>query len=130
MTPATNSAGTNTANRNVLLIEDEGEICLLLNIILNQADLIVEHVKILAAADAYLENKLPALIVLDNRLPDGYGLDYIGHLKKNYPWIKIIVITGVDGAAADFALEAGADAFLRKPFNKAQLLASVNLLLN
>jgi two-component system OmpR family response regulator len=126
----TNSANTNSANRNVLLIEDDGEICLLLNIILDQANLIVEHVKTLAAADAYLENKLPALILLDNRLPDGYGLDYIGHLKTNYPWIKIIVITGVDAAAADFALEAGADAFLKKPFNKTQLLASVNLLLN
>lgn len=120
-----NSADTSTANRNVLLIEDEGEICLLLNIILNQANLDVEHVKTLAAADAYLERKLPALILLDNRLPDGYGLDYISHLKENYPWIKIIVITGVDAAAADFALEAGADAFMSKPFNKTKLLATV-----
>lgn len=128
MPPTTNNAGT--ANRNVLLIEDEGEMCLLLNLILDHEDLTIEHVKTLAAANAYLEKKLPALILLDNRLPDGYGLDYIGHLKKHYPWIKIIVISGVDAAAADFALEVGADAFLSKPFTKARLLASVNALIN
>ena len=130
MPTRTNKADTGLSNRNVLLIEDEGEMCLLLNLILDNANLNVDHVKTLAAADAYLEKKLPALILLDNRLPDGYGVDYVGHLKKNYPWIKIIVISGVDAAAADFALEAGADAFLSKPFNKAKLLSSVNSLLN
>ncbi len=130
MPTRTNKADTGSSNRNVLLIEDEGEMCLLLNLILDNANLNVDHVKTLADADAYLEKKLPALILLDNRLPDGYGVDYIGHLKKTFPWIKIIVISGIDAAAADFALEAGADAFLSKPFNKAKLLDSVNSLLN
>ena len=119
----------NSVNRDILLIEDEGEMCLLLNLILDPEGLNIEHVKTIAAAEAYLERKLPALILLDNRLPDGYGFDYIGHLKKKYPWIKIIVISGVDVAAADFALEIGADGFLSKPFTKAALLASVNSLL-
>jgi DNA-binding response OmpR family regulator len=129
--PATtdNNADPRFVNRNVLLIEDEGEMCLLLNLILDQENLNVEHVKTLAEADAYLERKLPALIVLDNRLPDGFGFDYLGHLKKKYPWIKVILISGVDAAAADFALEIGADDFLSKPFTKAKLLASVNSLL-
>lgn len=119
-----------TANRNVLLIEDEGEMCLLLNLILDQEGLNIEHVKTIAAANDYLEKKLPALILLDNRLPDGFGLDYLSHLKLKYPWIKVIVISGVDAAAEDFALEAGADAFLSKPFTKAKLITSVNALLN
>ena len=125
-----NSADARPDNRNVLLIEDEGEMCLLLNLILGQEDLTIEHVKTLAEADAYLEKRLPALILLDNRLPDGFGLDYLGHLKKKFPWIKVILISGVDAAAADFALEIGADDFLSKPFTKAKLLASVNALLN
>jgi len=130
--PATtnHTAADSTANRNVLLIEDEGEMCLLLNLILDHEGLNIGHVKSLAAADAYLEKRLPALILLDNRLPDGFGLDYLGRLKKDYPWIKVIVISGVDAAAGDLALEIGADAFLSKPFTKAKLLASVNALLN
>jgi len=125
-----NTADTRSENRNVLLIEDEGEMCLLINLILDHEGLNIDHVKTLATADAYLEKRLPALILLDNRLPDGFGLDYLGQLKKKYPWIKVIVISGVDAAAADFALEMGADAFLTKPFTKAKLLASVNSLLN
>jgi two-component system, OmpR family, response regulator len=130
--PATTNhkADDSTANRNVLLIEDEGEMCLLLNLILDHEGLTIEHVKSLADADAYLEKRLPALILLDNRLPDGLGLDYLGRLKKDFPWIKVIIISGVDAAAGDFALEIGADAFLSKPFTKAKLLASVNSLLN
>ena len=58
------------------------------------------------------------------------GLDYLSLLKRKYPWIKVIVISGVDAAAADVALEMGADAFLSKPFTKAALMASVNSLLN
>jgi DNA-binding response OmpR family regulator len=129
-TPTNNTAHDRNANRNVLVIEDEGEMCLLLNLILDHEGLEIDHVKSLAAANAYLENKLPALILLDNRLPDGFGLDYLGHLKKKFPWIKVIVISGVDAAAADVALEIGADAFLSKPFTKAKLLASVKSLIN
>ena len=121
---------TNAATKDILLIEDEGEMCLLLNLILDNKDLNVEHVKTLAAADAYLQRKQPALVLLDNRLPDGFGVDFIGYLKANYPGIKIIVISGVDFAAADFAVDAGADVFLAKPFTRARLLESVNSLLN
>ncbi len=117
-------------NRNVLLIEDEGEMCLLLNMILDQQGLQIDHVKTIAKANDYLERKLPALILLDNRLPDGLGLDYLGQLKRKYPWIKIIVMTGVDAAAGDAAIEMGADAFLSKPFTKARLIESVNSMLS
>jgi two-component system, OmpR family, response regulator len=124
------TADTNIVNRDVLLIEDEGEMCLILNLILDHEGLNIEHVKTITDADNYLKKKLPALILLDNRLPDGFGLDYLGYLKKKYPWIKIIIISGVDAAAADLALEMGADDFLAKPFTKAKLLASVNSLIN
>lgn len=125
-----NKAQQDSSNRDILLIEDEGEMCLLVNLILGKEGLTIEHVKTLAAAAAYLEKKLPALILLDNRLPDGYGFNYIGYLKKNYPWIKIIMISGVDVAAEDSALEIGADAFLSKPFTKKKLLDSINSLLS
>ena len=118
------------AAKDILVVEDEGEMCLLLNLILDGKDLNVEHVKTLSAADAFLQQKQPSLILLDNRLPDGYGFDFISHLKSNYPAIKIIMISGVDLAAGDSALEAGADLFLPKPFSRASLLQSVHSLIN
>lgn len=114
----------------ILLVEDEGEMCLLLNLILDDKNLVVEHVNTLSDAGDFLQRKQPSLILLDNRLPDGYGFDFIGYLKSNYPDIKIIMISGIDKAAGDSALEAGADIFLAKPFTRAELLQSVNSLLN
>lgn len=126
-TPASPTAAT---HKDILVIEDEGEMCLLLNLILDDKDHRVSHVQTLSAAEEFLRQQQPALILLDNRLPDGYGFDFIGYLKANYPGIKIIMISGVDKAAGDSALEAGANAFLTKPFTRAALLQSVNGLLN
>src|SRR5499425_1276982 len=120
---------TQTAEK-ILIIEDEGEMCLVLNILLSEEDFELEHVKSLNAADAYLAENKPSLIILDNKLPDGYGIDYISYLKKNYPSIKIIMITGYDASAKDVAIENGADIFLEKPFTRQQFFDAVRSLLN
>jgi DNA-binding response OmpR family regulator len=114
----------------ILIIEDEGEMCLVLNILLSEEDFELEHVKSLNAADAYLSENKPSLIILDNKLPDGYGIDFISFLKKKYPSIKIIMITGYDASAKDVAMENGADIFLEKPFTKQQLFDAVRSLLD
>jgi two-component system OmpR family response regulator len=113
----------------ILIIEDEGEMCLVLNILLSEEDVELEHVKNLSAATEYLEKTHPSLIILDNKLPDGYGVDFIDYLKKHYPNIKIIMITGFDGSVRDVAIENGADSFLEKPFSKQQLFDCVKELL-
>ena len=113
----------------VLVIEDEGDMCLLLELLLDGKGMAVDHVRSLSDAREFLENEQPSLIVLDNRLPDGLGIDFIGFLKKEYPAIKILMISGVDVAAGDVALEIGADTFLPKPFTQSQLNSSVNTLL-
>jgi len=119
-----------TKTKKVLIIEDEGDMCLLLNILLNGKEMELEHVKDLAAAQAYLEQTQPAVVILDNKLPDGYGVDFIGFIKKNYPNVRIIMISGFDASAEDVALENGADIFLQKPFTKDQLYQSIKGLMN
>ena len=125
-----NSTLESTKTKKVLIIEDEGDMCLLLNILLNGKEMELEHVKNLAAAEEYLQNQQPAVVILDNKLPDGFGVDFIGHIKRNYPAIKIIMISGYDASAADVALENGADIFLQKPFTKDQLYQSIKGLMN
>jgi two-component system OmpR family response regulator len=119
---------TETAQK-ILIIEDEGEMCLVLNILLKDEDFELEHVKDLSSAHEYLSQKNPSLIILDNKLPDGYGVDFISFLKKKHPSIKIIMMTGFDAAAKDVALENGADFFLEKPFTKHQLFDAITALL-
>ena len=119
-----------STSQKILIIEDEGEMCLVLNILLSNEDIELEHVKNILAAEEYLAEELPSLIILDNKLPDGYGVDYISHLKKRYPSIKIIMITGFDASVKDVAMENGADLFLEKPFTKEEFLTAIKTLLN
>lgn len=114
----------------ILVIEDEGDMRLLLEILLKSGDVELSHVDNLFDAQLFLKHEQPELILLDNRLPDGYGVDFIGYVKMKYPAIKIIMISGVDAAVQDFALEVGADNFLPKPFTKQQLHHSIDSLLN
>ncbi|NTS41220.1 response regulator [Flavisolibacter sp. BT320] len=113
----------------VLIIEDEGDMCLLLNIMLNGKDMELDHVKKLSAAEEYLQKEKPEVVILDNKLPDGFGIDFISHIKQNYPDIRIIMISGYDGSAKDVALENGADTFLEKPFTKNQLYEAIMALM-
>ncbi len=121
---------TATQPKKLLIIEDEGDMCLLMNIMLTGNEMEVEHVKNLSAAAEYLKGEQPSVVIMDNKLPDGFGIDYISVIKKNYPGIKIIMISGFDGSARDVALENGADLFLEKPFTKQQLFDSVQSLVN
>ena len=125
----TNIKLPNTKEKKVLIIEDEGDMCLLLNLILDGEDFELDHVQTLLAADEYLKKESPAIIILDNKLPDGFGIDFITYIKQKYPAIKIIMISGFDAAAKDVALENGADIYLEKPFTRAQIYQSIETLL-
>jgi DNA-binding response OmpR family regulator len=118
------------AVKKLLIIEDEGDMCLLLNILLKGEDMDLDHVQNLSDAADYLEKQQPAVVILDNKLPDGFGVDFISYLKQRYPAIKIIMISGYDGAAKDVAMENGADIYLAKPFTRNQLFDAVTGLLD
>ncbi|RYY62323.1 MAG: response regulator, partial [Chitinophagaceae bacterium] len=90
--------------KKVLIIEDEGEMCLLLNILLDGKEMELDHVKNLKSAEEYLKSENPSVVILDNKLPDGFGVDFINHIKANYPGIKIIMISGYGASAKDVAL--------------------------
>lgn len=120
----------NPQPKRVLIVEDEGDMCLLLNIILTGKDLELDHVKNLAAAAEYLKDEQPAIVILDNKLPDGFGVDLIPEIKKAYPSVKIIMISGFDKAVKDVALENGANVYLEKPFKKDQISEAIMGLLD
>ena len=121
------TASKTKAAKKVLVVEDEGEMGLLLNIILNEKNLDLDYVNNLVAADEYLQKEKPSVIILDNKLPDGFGVDFISYVKKKYTGIKVIMISGF-AAAKDVALANGADMFFEKPFSKNELYESLDKL--
>jgi DNA-binding response OmpR family regulator len=79
------------------------------------------HRVVLAATRAdgmqFLERLPPRLVILDLRLPDGDGLDVIRAAGRLAAAPAVIAITAfASRAARQSALDAGARAFLAKPF--------------
>ena len=117
-----------STNNKILVVDDDGQMGLVLDMILHESRFELDYVKDLLSADEYLKKQQPLAVVLDNQLPDGYGLDFIVYLKQRYPSLKIIMISGF-GLAREAALENGADLFFEKPFNLDDFNAGIGKLL-
>lgn len=115
----------------VLIVDDEMDICYLLSGMLKQRNLRTGFVNSLSDAVVALHTETPSLVFLDNHLPDGVGLDFIPFVKKNYPEVKIIMITAHDGAAErKKAYEGGVDLFVAKPLNRKLINDAIDKLYN
>jgi DNA-binding response OmpR family regulator len=77
------------------------------------------------------KNELPGTILLDVEIPgmDGYNVCNILKSNDKTEQIPIIMITEVksDSISRVKGLEAGADAFLKKPFDQVELTAQINM---
>jgi len=73
------------------------------------------------AKSLLLSNRFDA-VLLDLKLPDGNGLDWIPELRQAHPHLPIVIITGEgDIPVAVESMRRGADDFLTKPVNMADL---------
>jgi len=115
---------------NALIIDDETDIWVLLSSILRKHNLKTYYVNNLESATKRMELEVPAIIFLDNHLPDGFGLDFIHFIKDKYPNTKIVMITGHDQHDnRSRALLEGADLFISKPFSTDTINNSIKILL-
>ncbi len=117
-------------NFEVLIIDDELDICFLLSSILRKLNFKTSYVTTLASATRVLFEKKPDIIFLDNHLPDGFGVDFIGQIKQDHPLSKIIMISAHDTKEDKMnAFNRGLDRFIGKPFNKDSIIKTLNSLL-
>jgi CheY-like chemotaxis protein len=72
---------------------------------------------------------VPALVITDIQMPGTNGAAIISELKRCYPQVAIIAISGLfnsgQGLDAQDALALGAARALAKPFKRAELLRAV-----
>jgi PAS domain S-box-containing protein len=66
------------------------------------------------------------VVVTDLRMPNVDGFDLIRTLRARYPNLPIIAASGVADGRTDEALNAGAQAFLAKPFTAEKLQAALH----
>lgn len=67
------------------------------------------------------------VVLLDVFFPTENGLDILAELKRHYPYIKVLVVTGLrqDTILAE-SQRLGADGVLYKPFDSDELLSAIH----
>jgi DNA-binding response OmpR family regulator len=112
----------------VLIVDDDEMIRRLVRTVLEADDFEVIEAKNGEQALAIMDDKAPAVVVLDVMMPGLNGVEVCRQLDHGH--VKVIILTARDDAElADECMEAGADAFLTKPFSSIQLLDLVEDLL-
>ena len=110
------------AKPHILLVDDEPATQFGFCRYLTKAGYNIRAVSTLAEArEAVFSNPFDA-ILLDLKLPDGNGLDWVEELRRSFPSIAVVIITGHgDIPSAVEAVRRGADEFLTKPVNMTDL---------
>jgi len=113
----------------LLLVEDEEHLAFNLSLNLGDEGFEVIVAKNLAEADAAMAQR-PALIVLDLMLPDGNGLDFCAGLRTRGNRTPVLMLTAMGSADSIVeGLGSGADDYLPKPFELAELIGRIRALL-
>jgi len=120
------SLSTLTMLRNILVIEDNPDICDLVSLHLRDLGYRVEvqmngEKGLLRAVSGHFQ-----LVILDLMLPGMNGLEICTKLRADYPYIPILMLTAKSTEVDRIVgLESGADDYLIKPFSIHELLARV-----
>ena len=118
--------------KEILIVDDEPDVVVPMQFLMEQQGYsVMAAFRGEDALDLIYQYK-PDLVLLDIMLPgiDGWEVCEIIRLNQNYRDIKIVFLTA-KGRDEDIAkgLALGADAYITKPFSNAELVATVNKLL-
>ncbi len=109
----------------VLIVDDEKDIGDFFQYFLKKFDLETTVALDLTTARKCLNDKFD-LIILDIKLPDGNGIDFLDEINEISPETKVIIITGVSTIrTAVEAIKKGAYDYIEKPFEDLDDLENV-----
>ncbi len=114
----------------ILLIEDEPDLRKSIKQYLHQEGYVVESASDFIKAEEKVNEYEYDCILVDITLPKGSGLDIIKQLKKNNSKAGIIIISAKNSSDDKIeGLDIGADDYLAKPFNLAELNSRIKALI-
>jgi DNA-binding NarL/FixJ family response regulator len=121
------------ARMRVAVVDDDESMRLCLKDILQSAQnfMFAGSFPNAASALAGIPRLFPDVTLMDIHLPDLNGIECTKKLKLSLPFLKIVIVTGThDSNIVGASLRAGAIAYLIKPFEGDQLLATLRFAVN
>jgi two-component system, OmpR family, phosphate regulon response regulator PhoB len=109
----------------IIIIEDDLDILDIMTYILSE-----EGYDILAAVNSKPLEEVhlhqPMLIIMDNRLTDGFGFDFCKQFKSNPATLHFpVVLVSANSNLEEMAAQSLADGYLKKPFDIVELIELV-----
>ncbi len=115
-------------NKTILIVEDNPDLQKYLKEFLLDNDFLVLTASEGVKALKLIEKSNPDLIILDLGLPDMSGESVCAEIRKNYPSLKIIILSARNDTQDIIkGLGLGADDYITKPFQLDELLARIQV---
>ncbi|MBS1597721.1 MAG: sigma-54-dependent Fis family transcriptional regulator [Bacteroidetes bacterium] len=112
--------------KKILVIDDDRDICLLLNRFLSRRGYEVTEMYTGKKALAYLESSQPDLIMCDYRLEDMDAASLLPSIKGKFPHMPVIIITGYsDMRTAVRVMKMGAYDYITKPLLPDEIIFTI-----
>ncbi len=130
--PAVTSMEVPALEKQVLIVEDEIVFAKAVKKQLQRAGYKSEIAGDLNTAMEKFESHIPQLVLLDMRLPDGSGLDFLEAIKKRNDLDTAVLVMSAYGELEDAvsAMKLGASDYLKKPVDMDELLISIERVLS
>ncbi|MFV9670467.1 response regulator [Pantoea sp. KXB25] len=116
-------------NSDILIVEDDVEIAAILTAYLQNGGYTVSHAENGALGLAYCATASPQLIILDVRMPVMDGWQFLAEIRRRGDTPVIMLTANDDDVDKLSALRIGADDYVVKPFNPAEVVARVQAVL-
>jgi len=112
--------------RNILIIDDEKDLCSLLSDAISQNGYHVAVANTKQEGIACLQKEIPDIVFLDLKLPDGDGMDILSRINKLDPRPVTNIITAYGSEESkEQAEKKGVFSFIDKPFTDETILKCI-----